>query len=195
MSSVYHLRPRTFRGSTLYPLNGLRQVHPDLYARELEKYAGRESMLSVLVPGLDVAWADTCNLAALDPRRLVPERERVGAPMAWLAGRVLIRIPVERLAGRRCVRYQARRHWLNTRPGDPDVARFPPPEDFAPLDPETYAETTIVPAAHIDYLVEQTAKGERALAFAFVPHVLVDGAFDLDGLEPIELCAPIDAGP
>jgi hypothetical protein len=49
---VYHQLASDFRGTVLLPLNHLATVYPDIYAREAQKYAGREGVMSYRVPHL-----------------------------------------------------------------------------------------------------------------------------------------------
>jgi hypothetical protein len=127
---VYHLCAEDFRGPTIYPLHRLRDEHPDIYELERPKWAGRESVLNFVVPHLGVPWGDTVNLAALDPLHLVAARRRLGLAYTRLLERRVVRIPVERLAGRDAVIYDSRSHWLNSRPGQNVPAS--PPEDDSP---------------------------------------------------------------
>jgi hypothetical protein len=183
---VYHLCARDMRGTTLYPLNGLRDRFPDLYARERMKYEGRESVLDYMVPGLGAAWADTVNLSALDPTLLVDARRRMGVPFSRLLQRRLARIPVERLAGMRAVVYNSATHWINSSPGE-DVPLTPPAAEFSPYDAGSYAEQGEVPRLHLDYLRRQLERREPALGFVFVRHVLVAGSIDLSGVDLLEM--------
>jgi hypothetical protein len=174
------------RGTTLYPLNGLRDRFPDLYARERKKFDGRESVLDYVVPGLGVRWADTVNLSALDPRHLVNARRRLGVPFSRLLERRVARIPVERLAGMPAVVYNSATHWINSSPGE-DVPLTPPDEEFSRFDASTYAELSDVPQLHLDYLKRQIDRRELALGFVFIRHVLVAGPIDLSGIELFDL--------
>ncbi len=183
---LYHLCAPDMRGSLLYPLNELRQRLPDVYAREREKWAGRESVLEFVVPGLGVPWANTVNLSTLDPRLLVEARARLGVPVSRLLARRLVRIPLERLAGRAAVRLDSQTHWINSSPGE-DVPLEPPSEAFSAFDPDSYEETLEVPPLHLEYLERQRVRGQVALGFVFVPHVLVAGSVDLSGLQRVEL--------
>lgn len=84
---LYHLCAPDMRGSLLYPLNELRQHLPGMYAREREKWAGRESVLEFVVPGLGVPWANTVNLSTLDLQLLIRARQRLGLPISRLLSR------------------------------------------------------------------------------------------------------------
>ena len=61
MPFVYHIRSADFRGTTLYPLNRLRDRYPDVYEAQRAKYRGREWLLEARVPLLDVLWNDVIH--------------------------------------------------------------------------------------------------------------------------------------
>ncbi len=176
-----------FRRSVLYPLNGLRDTLPDVYLREKAKFAGRESLLEYVVPGLGVVWADTVNLSALDPRLLIAERRRMGIPFSRLLERRLVCIPVARVQALAAVYYVGRSHWSNSSPGETDVPLEPPDDEFSPFDATRHQEPRDVPDLHREYLSRQKARGEPALGFVFVPHVLVASPVDISGLDFVDL--------
>ena len=174
------------RGTTLYPLYGLREVYPDIYERERPKFDGRESVLDYVVPHLGVRWGETVNLSALDPRQLVAARRRLDVPFSRLLERRLVRIPLSRIEGLAAVRYDSATHWINSSRGE-DVPDEPPAVEFSPFDAAGHEEVGEVPALHLEYLERQKTRGELALGFVFVPHVLVAGPIDISGLELLEL--------
>jgi hypothetical protein len=88
---------------------------------------------------------------------------------------------VHRIAHQPAVVYDSRSHWLNSRPGE-NVRPAPPEDEFTPFDADTYQELQEAPRLHLDYLSEQLAAGQPALAFVFVRHVLVAGPVDIGGL-------------
>ena len=184
---LYHMCSPDFRGEVLYSLSGLRSVYPDLYERERVKYEGREGVLGYVVPGLDVTWTATVNLSALHPKYLVAERRRLGVPFSSLLTRRVLEIPVERLAGHDAVAYTSSTHWINSSPNDPTAPTEPPIEDFFPFDAASHREPTTVPLLHTEYLRRQSKRGERALGFVFIPHVLVASAIDVSGLVAREI--------
>ena len=178
-----------FRGEVLYSLSGLRSVHPDLYERERLKYEGREGVLRYVVPGLEVTWTETVNLSALHPKFLVAERRRLGVPFSNLLTHRVLEIPVERLSRHKAVAYASSAHWINSSPNDPTVPTVPPIEDFSPFDAATHREPTTVPPLHTEYLLQQLKRGERALGFVFIPHVLVASEIDVSGLVAREIAS------
>jgi hypothetical protein len=110
----------------------------------------------------------------------------LGVPVSRLLTRRLARIPLERVAGLAAVRLDSKSHRINSSPGE-DVPLKPPSEAFSVFDPDRYEETREVPPSHLEYLERQRARGQLALGFVFVPHVLVAGPIELSGLELIEL--------
>ncbi len=106
----------------------------------------------------------------------------MGVPFSRLLTRRVVRIPVERLAGRSAVNYDSASHWINSSPGE-DVPPTPPEDEFSPFDPATYQELHEVPARHLEDLAGQHRRGLPALGFVFVRHVLVHGPVDISGLE------------
>ena len=194
MNCVYHLCAHDFHGTTLYPLYGLREQFPDLYRRENEKYNERESVLEFVVPRLGKKWGETVNLSALDPRLLVAERRTLGVSFSRLLQRRLVCIPTERIQGLPAVRYDSVSHWINSSPGEVDVPLTPPAEEFTPFDTRSYREASEVPQLHREYLIRQRDRGQLALGFVFVPHVLVASPIDIKGLEMIDLDGSTSGG-
>jgi len=121
-----------------------------------------------------------------DPARLVEARRRLGVPFSRLLQRRVVRIPVARLAGRPAVTYDSASHWINSSPGE-DVPLTPPLNEFVPFDPAAYQELDEVPQPHLAYLAQQRDRGQPALGFVFVRHVLVHGPVDISGLEHTSL--------
>ena len=132
---------------------------------------------------MNVTWGATVNLSALDPSRLITVRRQLAVPFSNLLTRRVLRIPIDRIAHLPAVRYNSETHWINSSPGDPTVPLTPPPHEFLPFKPEVYEEVKEVPELHLQYLRRQLARGERALGFVFVPHVLVAAPIDVSGLK------------
>ena len=65
---AYHLLKDTFIGETIYPLNLLKEIHPEIYSFEIKKYIGREKLMCVRNPILNCLWNDVIQFTCLDPR-------------------------------------------------------------------------------------------------------------------------------
>jgi hypothetical protein len=157
------------RGGTLYPLNALRAAYPELYEEERRKYDGREQLLELRIPVLDVLWNDALHLAPIHPSRLAAAWRTVGlSSPAW--EREFFEIPVARIDAKRAV-------WF--------TSGALPLDDVTPFDPARYRELTEPPAPYHEYLVDYKERGRRARPFAYVPHVLVAAPVDVAGLRRV----------
>jgi hypothetical protein len=165
MPLLYHARPTRMRGEMLYPLNELRAVHPDLYEEERRKYAGREELLDLRIPILDVLWNDALHLSPIHPANLAAAWRAAGlSSPAW--EREFYEIPIDRIDAKRAV-------WF---------ARGALPLDVAPFDPGRYRELAEPPPAYRSYLLDYKERGRPARPFAYLPHVLVAAPVDVVGL-------------
>jgi hypothetical protein len=166
MRFLYHARPARMRGQTLYPLNVLAGEHPDLYDDERRKYVGREELLDLRIPVLDVLWNDALQLAPIHPRHLAAAWRTAGlASPIWEAE--FFEIPVDRIDVGRAVWFE--RGAL-------------PLDDVRTFDAGGYRELEQAPAAYHAYLRDYRDRGRRARPFAYVPHVLVAAPVDIADL-------------
>jgi len=83
---VYHRVPANLRGSTLYPLNQLREIHPDLYEELKESYASRPDIAALRIPPLgNCLWNDVLFFSPVHPARHLAALEAAGhtLPSQW----------------------------------------------------------------------------------------------------------------
>lgn len=78
--------------------------------------------------------------------------------------------------------YTATAHWANTEPNDPRAPTAPPRSDLAAFEAAMHREPPSVPPLHTDDRLRQRQRGEHALAFAFVPHVVVAAPINMSRL-------------
>lgn len=154
------------RGDTLYPLNDLREVDPDLHESGRQKYVGREKLLELRIPVLDALWNDALHLVPIHPSHLARAWRAAGhASAAW--ERQFFEIPVERIDAHRAV-------WFGR--------GALPLDDVVPFDASRYRELTKVPPAYDAYLRDAKEQARLPRPFAYVPHVLVAEPIDVTGL-------------
>ncbi len=65
---AYHVLKESFVGKTIYPLNQLKNIHPDIFQLEIKKYQGRELLMSSVNPILNCLWNDVVQFSCLDPK-------------------------------------------------------------------------------------------------------------------------------
>ena len=76
MSSIYHMVPKPFLGSSLIPLSNM-DKSSDLYSTHAKKYIGRESLMDEIIPILDCKWNDVVQFSALDPQIIVDKLKTI----------------------------------------------------------------------------------------------------------------------
>jgi hypothetical protein len=171
MDSIYHGVPTRLRGTTLYPLNRLRDLYPDIYEGEIAKYQDHPDRIllpQTRLPVLDCFWNDVVHTAPIHPHRLYREWTARGADVD--PDRAFFRIPIDRVAKHEV-------GWMIGR----DVQR---------LDVATYAELTIVPEETRRWYDRLAARGRHGADFVGVPHVLIKGEIDIAGLDVIRWADP-----
>lgn len=78
---LFHAMITDPRGDQLLPLAMLRERYPDLHARHVAKYAGREHRLRERVIPLECTWADVVFLSPLNPTVLFDAVRSAGLRM------------------------------------------------------------------------------------------------------------------
>ena len=180
MPYLYHGRPPDMRGDTLYPLNQLAAIHPDLYEHQKRKYVGREAVLEFRIPLLDVLWNDALHLSPIHPRRLAVAWRSAGL-WSEIWEREFFEVPVDRIAGLPSVWFASEALWVNNSPHE-EVPLSPPLSEFSRFEPAAYEQLAEPSPAYHDYLRRQKERGRRPLQFPKIPHVLVAGPIDVAGL-------------
>lgn len=169
-------------GETLYPLNALRDLHPDVYEREAAKYLGRERVRNLRIPVLDVLWNDAIHLAPIHPSHVAAEWRAVGlSSSTW--EREFFAIPVGRIASERAV-------WFAHELYSSSSGDALPPEDVTRFVPDAYEELTAAPPSYREYLLGRKGSGRRLLHFPYIPHVLVAAPIDISGLSCVRADVP-----
>lgn len=159
----------------LYPLNVLRARYPDLYERERGKYNGREALLNLRIPVLEVLWNDALHLSPVHPYRVAAAWRTLGLESPVWDGEFL-EIPVARLRDRESVWFAS-----GALPGD-EASLSLPVDEVSRFDPDAYRELVRLPASYHDYLRRRQEEGRLPRPFAYLPHVLVAAPIDIAGL-------------
>lgn len=174
---VYHGKRGGFVGDRIYPLNTLKKVLPEVYAREAKKYAGREWLLDVAIPGMDALWNDVIHFSLVHPRRVFSELAAAGfdyrdIEIKWME------IPLAAFSGMPAMLYLNNRIWQDS--------RTLLPSDFEPALPERVSELSGMPEANTGYYRECKAKGEQPLFWKRAPHLFVKGELDISSFRTFD---------
>lgn len=70
--------PDKLAGDTLYPLNTLRGLHPELYTEQRLKYSNRPHVPESYIEPLDCAWGDVVFLTPVHPRNVFQTLREAG---------------------------------------------------------------------------------------------------------------------
>lgn len=167
---VYHVRQPNFVGDRLYPLNNLKAKLPAIYENAVKKYTGREWLLEAKLPTLDCLWNDVLHFSLMHPSVIYKHLLDVGIDyskreLLWFE------VPLEHTLQHPCALYR------NTRK-DRSSRQYPESE-FEPVTEERVRELSGMPERNLEYYRECVAQKTYPLMWAFAPHVLVKGEFDV----------------
>ena len=173
---VYHLVPKGMAGETLYPLNRLQHIYPELAELHTKKYVGREQIMQTTVPPLNCLWNDVLMFSPVSPDRILQTFEDEGfkiGPTRWFE------IPLERLAP------------PNTAVYFPKLRKYGEMErdanQFTLLTDVDFESLTTLPELFFTFFELDKAVGRRPFMFNGIPHILYKGEIALEGIKIIEM--------
>lgn len=172
--TLYHRAGRDVRGDRLLPLNALRRTWPDVYAREVRKYEGREALRDSVLPDLACGWGDVLFLSPVDPGPLLDVLRAAGhaaAPVRFWT------LPAAALDPEHA-------RVLLPRPWPGGVFQPHAPDDLQPFMRDVLAGACVPPAATLARL-RALPPGAPLLLWADVPHVLYRGSLPLSLLREV----------
>lgn len=164
MPLIYHLKPRNMQGNTLMPLNQMKDSHPELYAKQVRKYQGRDALLKRKIPILNCLWNDVLFFAPVPPEAIKVAFENIigrWQPARWLcvetddipmtAENAVIKLPD-----------------MTREQGDFTVHE----KDYIPFDPDMLATIRTIPQHTLDYYESAHKAGQSVLAWHGIPQIL-----------------------
>lgn len=172
---LYHMVPADMQGSTLHPLNSLKEKHPELYAEKASKYKGREHVMEQFLPTLEAAWNDVLHFTAVSPQELKQALIDAGMEPTEMK---FYEVDPELLDPAHTTIY------LYQDKSSEDKLN---PENFSPFEPENLEQHATLPQETREYYKEMFGKGDRPLLFVGVPHVLHKGSLDVSDLPVISV--------
>lgn len=185
---VYHRVPPKQRGITLYPLNQLKDIYPDLYLELNQNYATRRDIAALRIPPLgDCLWNDVLHFSPVHPSRLKAALSDAGheMPETW---RSFYQVDARFLEPASTVIYQASKIlWA----GQFDIGEesLQIGRDCSPFVPESLeALTEVTNTARSHYASVPPGGGPFPL-FLGIPHVFYKGTLDttLDDVSIVEV--------
>lgn len=170
--TLYHRAVRDVRGEVLLSLNALRVTYPDVYARAVQKYTGREALLTEPVLPLDGLWTDVLFFSPVHPKGLLDAVRASGREIPpvrfWAVNAALLE------PGRACVHFV--KPWKN------GIYAPPQPEDYAPFNAEILEQVS-VPSPETLGRLSMLPLHAPLILWSDVPHVLYRGQIPLTDLQ------------
>lgn len=164
------------RGSILYPLNALKEKHPDIYEQQVNKYIGREHIIQQQIPVLDCLWNDVLHFSAIDPIEIKQALIEAGRNPDFIMN--YYQVDPKLIESKNAIVY------LYAHASNRDKIKE---ENFAPYNPDEVAKFSLIPQATKDYYKEMIGKGERPLLYHKIPHILYKGTLDITNLPIISV--------
>ena len=171
MSFLYHRVPPRVEGTTLYPLNRLKDIYPEAYEQGARKYQGRRALQRERIPILgNCLWNDVLFLMAVHPEEFRKAWESLLPP---LRPRRFYQIDSATLDHNKLA--------VLTRMGVNE------PRGYEPFSESRIHAYNFIPEETFAYWEEEKAAGESPFLFMHIPHILYRGAIDVSKAPIIEL--------
>lgn len=167
---IYHAKRPDFTGERLCPLNRLKDSLPAVYANAAKKYEGREWLMGVTLPTLGCLWNDVIHFSLMHPAVIYRHLSEAGIDYSKREVR-WFEVPLEDALSRPCVLYRNSRQDRSS--------RIFPETDFEPVTEARVRELSGMPERNLSYYRECVEQKTYPLLWAFAPHVLVKGEFDV----------------
>ena len=174
MEYLYHRVPKNMFGTVLYPLNELKNIHPEIYVTQVKKYDGREKLLTTEVPPLKCLWNYVLHFTAIPPQEL---KNNLAKAEIFYDPTSFFKIPISMIEGKKSIAFTYRR--------DQDVV--PSFREYEIFDPKRMRVYQTVPQETIDYYKQKKAERVRPLLYHLVPHILYKGSINTKDLEIITI--------
>lgn len=181
MNFVYHMVPKNMMGNYLIPLNRMKNIDENMYARYNSKYDDhpeRAFLMEREVPMLDCLWNDVVHFSTLHPHHIYKELKKLNLNLKENLN--FYKIPVEHLKGNENVLYHYKKKYYS----GPEAPIAPENLDY--LNIENYKELEELPIDTLKYFVDESEKNERVGMFHYVPHVLSKGKVKIDNVEIVD---------
>jgi hypothetical protein len=176
MNYIYHWVPKDMQGEVLYPLNTLKNIHPEVYEKEANKYVGREQLMQQRIPILDCLWNDVLHFSAVHPSEM--KKALLEAGRTKLFDIEYFEIDPHLLDPENTVVYLYRHN---------NVTDKFKGENFAKYNPDEMVQYSVLPQETKDYYIEMISQDKKPLLYHRVPHILFKGSLDVSKIKKISI--------
>lgn len=176
MNYLYHIVPKEVRGNILYPLNVIKEIHPDIYEQQARKYTGREHITLQRIPVLNCLWNDVLHFSAVHPKEIKQALIEAGRISDFTTN--CYQVDAKLIEPESAIVY------LHTFAENKDKLNE---KNFAPYNPDELAKYSFVPQATKNYYKEKIGMSEHPLLYVWIPHILYKGTLDVTDLPIISV--------
>jgi hypothetical protein len=171
---IWHRRTNKFTGETIYPLNQLRELHPELAMHAQQKYVGREFLLEKRIEPLNCLWNDVIHLSPMHPQKAYAKLRELGMSIPETN---FFEIPVASLDPRNAILLKT-----HNRPTPVIDAT-----DFLEFNIKNLEQQTEFPQVTLEHYKDFLAKGRSPFVFVGIVHVLYRGPISVVGVNIIKI--------
>jgi len=174
MNYIYHWVPENMKGEILYPLNHIKKIHPEIYQERIKKYEGRERVMGIKIPALNVLWNDVLHFTSVDPKQIKEAFRELGINKT----RKYYKIPADVLDPEKTI---ILRHGIK------DDGKTLNVDDIESYSPEKVSEFSTLPEVTKAYYKRMLSEGKNPLVHNRVPHILYNGSLNIKDIPIIEV--------
>lgn len=171
MQYLYHAAPNDLKDAELYPLNILKEKHPDLYSLKSAKYNDRKDVAQQSIPILDCFWGDVIFMTAVHPQTLMEAYKKAGGEINRSARFFQIDVELLQKENIAVAIYSGK--------GDEKI--------YESYDKNHIKEYSTIPDRTVEYFTEQLQQNNLPLYYAYIPHILYKGTIDTADLPVVEV--------
>ena len=171
MNYLYHRVPKNLKGNILYPLNVLKEKHPDIYEEQASKYIGREQITQQIIPVLNCLWNDVLHFSAVNPEEVKQALIEAGKDPDFQMMQYLVDPQI--LKPENTIVYLYAHN---------DVKDKLNENNFVAYNPEDVVKFSSMPQTTKDYYRECIENGRSPLLYHRIPHILYHGTIDITNL-------------
>lgn len=167
---LYHGKSDEFKGETIYPLNQLKIIYPEIFDLEVSKYQGRVELLERQLPILNCNWNDVIHLSPINPHEIYKALVKIGFNPR---PSVFFKIPIEKIKPKQTIIYE-----YQTTSFDKNT--------FKHFDVENFTNLHQLDDGVLKYYQDCFNNKSRPLLFHLIPHVLTLDTISTNDLELID---------
>jgi len=162
-------------GDILHPLNMMKDISPELFRRNMDKYASRKEVTEQKIPGLDCLWNDVIHFSPVNPVEV--KKALVESGYTTEFNFTCYEIDPHLLDRNNTIVFLHKSEYTKDKMN---------PKNFAAFDPDDIAKYSVVPQFTIEYYKEKVAAGRDPLLYHGIVHILYKGTLNVKGLKLID---------